>query len=55
MVLTGLKRMRFVDQIQYADAISLSSWLCYFFGDWLSWESAESLTTRMFFPQFEAF
>jgi hypothetical protein len=32
MVLTGLKRMRFVDQIQYADAISLSSWLCYFFG-----------------------
>jgi hypothetical protein len=32
MVLTGLKTMRFVDQIQYADAISLSSWLCYFFG-----------------------
>jgi hypothetical protein len=55
MVLMGLKRMRFVDQIQMLMQSHFPPGYAIFFGDWLSWESAESLTARMFFSQFEAF
>jgi hypothetical protein len=55
MVLMGLKRMRFVDQIQMLVQSHFPPGYAIFLGDWLSWESAESLTTRVFFSQFEAF